>query len=39
MTRAEAAAVARALLNAGLTLYDVASFLRAHPRAIKALIA
>jgi hypothetical protein len=39
MSRAEAVTVARALMNAGLTLYDVASFLRAHPRAIKALIA
>jgi hypothetical protein len=38
MTRAQAIAAARALLGAGLTLYDVAAYLRAHPRAIEALI-
>jgi hypothetical protein len=29
---------ARALLRAGLTLQDVAAFLRAHPRAVAALL-
>jgi hypothetical protein len=39
MTRVQAIAAARALLAAGFTVRDVASYLRAHPRAIVALIA
>jgi hypothetical protein len=39
MTRAQAILAARALLGAGLTLQDVAAFLRAHPRAVAALFA
>jgi hypothetical protein len=38
MTRGQAIAAARALLGAGLTLRDVAAFLRAHPRAVAALL-
>src|SRR5262245_34010753 len=38
MTRIEAVTVARTLLDAGLTLRDVAAFLRAHPRAVVALL-
>ena len=38
MTRAQAIAAARALLCSGLTMRDVAELLRAHPRAIEALI-
>jgi hypothetical protein len=34
-----AVAVARALLRSGLTLHDIASVLRAHPRAVIALLA
>jgi hypothetical protein len=36
MTRAQAIAAARVLLGAGLTLQDVAAYLRAHPRAVGA---
>lgn len=39
MSRAQAIAVARALLATGLTLVDVAAYLRAHPRAVAALLA
>ena len=38
MTRAQAIAAALALLRSGLTVHDVAELLRAHPRAIEALI-
>jgi hypothetical protein len=38
MTRIQAIAAARALLRAGCTLRDVAETLRAHPRAIVALL-
>jgi hypothetical protein len=38
VTRAQAIAAARALLGTGLTVRDVAELLRAHPRAIEALI-
>jgi len=39
MTRAQAIAAARALLSAGLTLQDVAAYLRVHPRAVADLTA
>jgi hypothetical protein len=39
VTRAQARAVARYMLARGLTLHDVAAFLRAHPRAVAALLA
>jgi hypothetical protein len=38
MTRAQARLVALSLLALGCTVYDVAGFLRAHPRAVEALI-
>jgi AcrR family transcriptional regulator len=38
VTRAQAIVAARALLLAGLTVQDIAARLRAHPRAIEALI-
>ena len=38
MSRAQAIAAARALLRSGLTLRDVAAYLRAHPRAVAALL-
>ena len=38
MTRAQAIATALALLGCGLTVRDVAELLRAHPRAIAALL-
>ena len=38
MTRTQAIAAARALLGAGLTLHDVAAYLRAHPRAVAAVL-
>lgn len=38
MTRQQAIATARALLSAGLTVQDVAAYLRAHPRAVAALL-
>jgi len=37
MTRAQARQAALTLLRAGLTLIDVAAYLRAHPRAVAAL--
>jgi DNA-binding CsgD family transcriptional regulator len=39
MTRSQAVAAVRALLNAGLTLREVAERLGAHPKAVEALIA
>jgi hypothetical protein len=39
VTRAQAIAAARALVRSGLTVRDVAELLRAHPRAIEALLA
>jgi hypothetical protein len=39
ISRSQAIATVRALLNAGFTLREVAEQLRAHPRAIEALIA
>lgn len=39
VNRAQAAIVARSLLKAGCTLWDVANYLRAHPRAVAALLA
>ena len=38
MTRVQIAAAIRVLLRSGLTVRDVAELLRAHPRAIEALI-
>ncbi len=38
MTRAQAIAIVSALLRSGLTVRDVAELLRAHPRAVEALI-
>jgi hypothetical protein len=38
VTRAQAVTVARTLLARGLTLHDVAAFLRCHPRAVAALL-
>jgi len=38
MTRAQAIATVRALLCSGLTLREVAERLRAHPKAIAALM-
>ena len=38
MTRAQATLAARALQRAGLTVNDIAAFLRAHPRAVAALL-
>jgi hypothetical protein len=38
VTRAQAIQAARTLLGAGLTLRDVAAYLRAHPRAVAALL-
>ena len=38
MNRPHAIAAARQLLALGLTVDDVAAFLRAHPRAIRALL-
>jgi hypothetical protein len=38
MTRAELVGAVRSLLAAGLTVRDVAELLRAHPRAIEALL-
>jgi hypothetical protein len=39
ISRIQAIATVRALLSAGFTLREVAEQLRAHPRAIEALIA
>jgi hypothetical protein len=36
--RTQATAIVRALLRYGLTVRDIADVLRAHPRAIEALI-
>jgi hypothetical protein len=38
MSRLEAVAAVRALLAAGLTVYDCSVLFGAHPRAIEALI-
>jgi hypothetical protein len=38
MTRAQLAYAIRSLLAAGLTVRDVSELLRAHPRAIEALV-
>jgi hypothetical protein len=38
ISRTQAIAAVRALLSAGLTMREVAEVLRAHPRAIEALI-
>jgi hypothetical protein len=38
MTRPELSATVRALLHSGLTVYDCAVLLGAHPRAIRALL-
>jgi hypothetical protein len=38
MTRAQAIIAADTLLRSGLTLRDIAAFLRAHPRAVLALL-
>jgi hypothetical protein len=38
MSRAQARTAALALLLAGCTVQDVAAFLRAHPRAVAALL-
>ena len=37
-SRTQAIATVRALLSAGLTIRDAAVYLRAHPRAIEALL-
>jgi hypothetical protein len=39
MTRNQLAAAIHALLGSGLTVRDVAELLRAHPRAVEALMA
>ena len=39
MTRPQAVLAARTLLRSGLTLVDVAAYLRCHPRAVAALLA
>ena len=39
MTHFQAVATARALLRAGFTIREVAEVLRAHPRAVAALLA
>jgi predicted transcriptional regulator len=39
VSAAIAASIARQLLERGLTLRDVAELLRAHPRAVRALLA
>lgn len=38
MSAAQARVVALYMLGLGLTVYDVAVFLRAHPRAVLALL-
>jgi hypothetical protein len=38
ISRRDAAAAVRALLAAGLTVYDCSVLFRAHPRAIEVLI-
>jgi hypothetical protein len=38
VTRVQAILAARTLLRAGLTMTDIAAFLRAHPRAVAALL-
>jgi hypothetical protein len=38
ISRLQAIAATRALLRSGLTVRDVADLLRAHPRAIEALL-
>ena len=39
MTAADARLIALYLLRRGLTMYDVAVLLRAHPKAVAALLA
>jgi len=39
MPAARALVIARYMLGVGLTIHDVAVFLRAHPRAVVALLA
>lgn len=39
MNAIQAAVIVRQLLALGLTVYDCAAYLRAHPRAVAALIA